>query len=75
MGNIFPKAPSLPVDPNLATQQQQAQDANVTALSNQARSDTASLMARYGTRLALAQMTGTPGVSLTTGGLSPMVGK
>ena len=43
-------------DPNLAAEQANAQQQQVTALQTQAQSDTASLMARYGTKLALAGM-------------------
>jgi hypothetical protein len=46
--------PTLAVDPNLATEQQQAQQQQVSALQTQASGDTAALMAQYGTRLALA---------------------
>ena len=53
MGDLIPK-PQIPVDPNLALEQQQADAANIRALSTQAGGDTASLMARYGSRLALA---------------------
>lgn len=49
-----PQAPQLAVDPNLAAEQAQAQNTLVTNLQTQAQGDTASLMARYGTRLALA---------------------
>jgi hypothetical protein len=70
---VFSKAPpQLPVDPNLAASEQAAQDANVAALQQQAQGDTASLMARYGARLALA---GTGGTSALTGGLTPAPGK
>lgn len=51
--------PQLAVDPNLAQEQQQAQADQVAALQTQAQGDTATLMARYGTRLALAG-TGAP---------------
>jgi hypothetical protein len=47
------KQPQLAVDPNLGPEQAQAQNAQVSALQTQAEGDTASLMARYGTRLAL----------------------
>jgi hypothetical protein len=51
----------MPVDPNLATEQQQAHDDLIKALQSQSQSDTASIMARYGTRLALSGATiGTP---------------
>lgn len=46
--------PQLAVDPNLAIEQQQAQQANVDQLQIQSQGDTAAIMARYGTRLALA---------------------
>jgi hypothetical protein len=48
-----PAQPTLEVDPNLALEQQQAQQQQVTALQTQAQGDTAALMAQYGTRLAL----------------------
>jgi hypothetical protein len=52
-----PAAPPAPtVDPNFATEQAQANSANISALQTEAQSDTASLMARYGTKLALAGM-------------------
>jgi hypothetical protein len=38
----------------LATEQQQAQNDLSASLQQQAQSDTASLMARYGTRLAMS---------------------
>ena len=44
------------VDPNLASEQATAQQQQVTTLQEQAQGDTASLMARYGTKLALAGM-------------------
>lgn len=45
--------PQIAVDPNLAAEQAQAQ-ANLTAsMQNQAQIDTATIMARYGTKLAL----------------------
>lgn len=53
--------PQIPVDPNLAAEQQEAQNDLVSSLSNQTQGDMASLMARYGTQLALAGTTsGTP---------------
>jgi hypothetical protein len=45
--------PQLATDPNLAAEQAQAKNDQVLALQGQAGSDTASLMARFGTRLAL----------------------
>lgn len=41
-------------DPNLVAEQQQAQQQQVSALQTQAQGDTAALMARYGTKLALS---------------------
>jgi hypothetical protein len=46
--------PQIVTDPNLATEQAQAQKTLIDGLQNQAQGDTAALMARYGTRLALA---------------------
>jgi hypothetical protein len=55
------KQPQLATDPNLATEQAQAQDTLVKNLQVQAEGDTASLMARFGTRMALANAGMTPG--------------
>jgi hypothetical protein len=52
--------PQIAVDPNLAAEQAAAQAQQVTALQTQAQGDTASLMARYGTRLALSNTGVTP---------------
>ena len=61
--------PAPPPDPMLATEQQQAQSDLVASLQTQAQGDTASLMARYGTRLAMAgTMSGSP-LSMKTGGV------
>ena len=46
-------------DPNLTAEQAQAQQDQITTLQTQATGDTASIMARYGTRLALAGTAGT----------------
>ena len=46
--------PTLPDDPNLAAEQARAQNDLVDALQVQTQGDMASLMARYGTHLALA---------------------
>jgi hypothetical protein len=46
--------PSIAVDPNLATEQAKAQATLVSSLQTQAQMDTANLMSRYGTRLAIA---------------------
>lgn len=66
-GNEAP-TPTLPVDPNLATEQDRAQNDLVGALQTQTQGDMASLMARYGAHLAMA---GTGGVS-GAGAVSPM---
>jgi hypothetical protein len=52
--------PVVATDPNLAAEQQQAQNTLVANLQTQAQGDTASLMARYGTRLALGGATAAP---------------
>lgn len=62
-----PSAPQLPPDPNLAIEQQTAQNDLVANLQKESQSDMASLMARYGTRLAMAGTT----VSPITGGVNP----
>ena len=49
-----PAPPSLTVTPQYNALMQQAQTDQTDQLQQQAESDTASLMARYGTRLALA---------------------
>lgn len=46
--------PPPPVDPNLATEQQRAQDELVGSLQKQTQGDMANLMARYGSMLALS---------------------
>lgn len=46
--------PPMPVDPMLAQEQQQAQSDLIKSLQGQTQSDTADLMARYGTRLAMS---------------------
>lgn len=50
--------PPLPVDPMLAQEQQQAQQDMIKSLQGQTQSDTADLMARYGTRLAMSGAAG-----------------
>lgn len=48
-------------DPNLAAQQAQAQRSLISNLQTQAQMDTANILARYGTRQALASAgMGTP---------------
>jgi hypothetical protein len=49
-----PKQPELAVDPNLQAEQAQAQKTFIDQLQMQAQGDTAAMMARYGTRLALS---------------------
>lgn len=56
MGKPTP-APQIPVDLNLADEQARAQADQMRALQTQAQGDTASIMARYGARLALAGTT------------------
>ncbi len=51
--------PQLPDDPNYTAQLKKASDDQIAALTNQARGDTAAIMARYGARLALAGTQGT----------------
>ena len=63
--------PPLPPDPLLATEQQQAQQSLISNLQTESQSDMASLMARYGTRLAMA---GT-NVSPMTGGINATTAK
>jgi hypothetical protein len=55
-----PSTPQIPVDPNLATEQQQAQSDLVSGLQSQTQGDMASLMARYGTQLALSGVNMSP---------------
>lgn len=59
----------MPVDPNLATEQQQAQNDLVNSLQTKTQGDMASLMARYGTQLAIAGTTVAPLSPATTGAL------
>lgn len=49
-----PSPPQLPVDPNLAAEQAQAQNDLIASTQAQTQGDAASLMARYGTRLAFS---------------------
>lgn len=46
--------PKMETDPNLAAEQAAAQKSLIDNLQNQAQLDTANIMARYGTRLALS---------------------
>jgi hypothetical protein len=54
---MTPDTPQIPTDPNLAQEQSEAQNDLVTSLQNKTQGDMASLMARYGTQLALAGTT------------------
>lgn len=64
--------PKLQQDPMFGQLQAQAQRDQTLALQQQAQGDTASLLARYGTRLALAQGTvATPAASVGTSVPSP----
>jgi hypothetical protein len=45
--------PQLAVDPNLAAEQQQVDQLNAEQLQIQSQGDTASIMARFGARVAL----------------------
>jgi hypothetical protein len=49
-----PSTPQQAPDPALAQEQQQAQNELVKQLQTQAAGDTASIMARFGTRMALS---------------------
>lgn len=64
-----PSPPQLPPDPYLQTEEQQAQNDLVSSLQNKTQGDMASLMAMYGTRLAVAGYSGGSPLSSTTGGL------
>jgi hypothetical protein len=63
--SLTPSTPQIPVDPNLANEQAQAQSELVSGLQTQTQDDMASLMARYGTQLALAGTTIAPMASPT----------
>ena len=56
-----------PPDPNLALEQEAAKRVMITNLQNQAELDTASLMARFGTRLALSGTGISPATPAATG--------
>ena len=45
--------PKIEADPNLAAEQARAQSTLVANLQNEAQLDTANIMARFGTRMAL----------------------
>jgi hypothetical protein len=54
----------------LATEQQQAQNDLISSLTNKTQGDSAALMARYGTNLAMAGAQTSPLISNTTGGVA-----
>lgn len=64
------KTPQIPIDPNLALEEARAQTDLVGGLTAQSQGDMASLMARYGTQLAMAGAQTGPLVSTQTGALS-----
>lgn len=51
-----PDPPPVAVDPNLKAQQAAAQSTLIQNLQTQAQGDTASIMSRFGARLALANI-------------------
>lgn len=57
--------PKIETDPNLAAEQAAAQRSLITGLQNQTQLDTANIMARYGTRLALANSGALPTAAAT----------
>ena len=63
-----PKKPKE--DPGLQEQQQRAERDNIDALKIQMQGDTASLLARYGTRLALANTGSTASIAAPIMGMS-----
>lgn len=69
--NFKPRDPDpIPVDPNLAQAQADAKEFKTKTLQEQLRGDSASIMARYGTNLALAGSAGSP-VAATPAAPSP----
>jgi hypothetical protein len=73
---MTPATPTIPTDPNLAQEQLNAQNELVGSLQTQTQGDMASLMARYGTQLAMSGTNIPPLVSSTTGGLGqPTAGR
>lgn len=60
----------VPVDPMLQQEQVQAQNSLVTGLQTQTQGDMASLMARYGTQLAMSGAQTSPLVSSATGAIT-----
>ena len=72
MGTSVPKPEPPAPDPALEAQKRQAQQSNVDALKQLAATDTAALMARYGTRLAIAGTTPQTTSPLSTGASQPI---
>jgi hypothetical protein len=64
---MTPDTPQIPTDPALAQEQQAAQSDLVTSLQNKTQGDMASLMARYGTQLAMAGTNISPLTGSATG--------
>jgi len=62
--------PQIKTDPALATQQEQAQKDLISSLTNKTSGDSAALMARYGTQLAMAGAQTSPLIARTTGALA-----
>lgn len=70
-----PQVPQItPTDPRLQAEAARADADNLAALQSRATGDTASLMARYGTRLALAGATGASGTTPAAGPSGPAFG-
>ena len=68
-----PKYEAPPTDPAITALGAKAQADDLSALQNTASIDTASLMARYGTRLAMAGGSSQPGTPLAV--VPPPVGR
>jgi hypothetical protein len=69
---MTPDIPAPVVDPNLAAQEARASADQTAALQDRLRMDTASVMARYGSRMAVAgASTATPG-TVTPAGPPPI---
>jgi hypothetical protein len=58
--------PPIPPDPNLIAQENQAKQDQISSLQDRTQLDTASVMARYGSRMALA-------TAQSSGGTAPAV--
>jgi hypothetical protein len=66
-----PQYQQPPLDPQFLALQQQAQNDQIAATQQTVQMDSASLMARYGTRLALANAAGGGGATATPA--SPLI--